>query len=121
MTVEHLIGKSQGGYLNEIRELVHAKFPDRTDVEKGKLVREIDAANTVTACQFCNSTTSRDSNDVSMYDLFAASKPDPKAVIKSVEMVCKEILKRKQQSVRWKLESVRDAFQEHVVGNIECG
>lgn len=119
MTVEHLIGKSQGGYLNEIRLLVDAKFSDYTDVEKEKLARKIDAANTVTACQFCNSTTSRDSNDVSMHDLFAASKPDSKAILKSVEMVCKEILKRKQQSVRWKLESVREAFQEHVVINTE--
>ncbi len=60
MTVEHLIGKSQGGYLKQIKQSVSDKFPHYSSENVTNLSKKLDAINTVTACQFCNSTTSRD-------------------------------------------------------------
>jgi hypothetical protein len=59
MTVEHLIGESQGGYLKQIERALSARFPDHESRDVAELARRIDRANTVTACSFCNSTTSR--------------------------------------------------------------
>jgi hypothetical protein len=69
MTVEHLIGKSQGGYLKQIRTSVALRFPDLLPTERESLSQRLDALNTVTACSFCNSTTSRDINTKSMSEL----------------------------------------------------
>src|SRR5579884_1984776 len=66
MTVEHLIGEGQGGYLKAIREAVRSRFPDLTPGELVSLVEGIDEANTVTACSFCNATTSRDRAEQTM-------------------------------------------------------
>ena len=121
MTVEHLIGRSQGGYLTQIRELVDIRFPHYSNSEKRSLAEKIDALNTVTACQFCNSTTSRDVSDVSMYQLFENSAACEVTLIKEISTACDRILDKKRQSVRWKLESVRAAFNEHVLTRIENG
>jgi len=118
MTVEHLIGKKQGGYLYQIRELVSEKFPNYS-IEKIELLsKNIEAFNTVTACQFCNSTTSRDESDISMYDLILMPELGLNAILENIENTCKEILESKQTKVNWKLTSVRDAFNEHVVSKL---
>jgi len=46
MTVEHLIGKSQGGYLKQIRVAVAERFPELTTVALEELSQSIDALNT---------------------------------------------------------------------------
>jgi len=56
MTVEHLIGKSQGGYLKQIYESVRDKLPGYPELKVEAICKEIDSFNTVSACQFCNST-----------------------------------------------------------------
>ncbi|MEZ5524003.1 MAG: hypothetical protein R3E62_03390 [Pseudomonadales bacterium] len=117
MTVEHLIGKSQGGYLSQIREEVKSKFPSYTNEEVESFARAIDSINTVTACQFCNSTTSRDINNISMHEFFMESDPD--VIVENVRKACGEILERKKASVQWKLESVRSAFNEYVESKIK--
>lgn len=114
MTVEHLIGKSQGGYLKQIRELVQVTFPSYSEAEKITLSKEIDAINTVTACQFCNSTTSRDVNEFSMSQLFESAAGRKDALIQDITAACENILNKKRQLVKWKLESVREAFNEKV-------
>lgn len=119
MTVEHLIGKSQGGYLKQIRELVETNFYAYSATEKECLAEEIDAINTVTACQFCNSTTSRDISGTSMYDLFQRFGANREPLIEAIKVMCNEILFQKQKSVKWKLDSIKDAFKEHVVLKIE--
>jgi len=118
MTVEHLIGKSQGGYLKQIKELVGLSFPSYSESEKNALSKEIDAINTVTACQFCNSTTSRNVNEVSMYQMFESSSGNRDKLIQDITSACENILSKKQLSVKWKLESVKEAFNEQVAAKI---
>src|SRR5438552_1515445 len=50
MTVEHLLGESQGGYPRQIREALLTRFPDLTPDDVARLTSVIDEANTVTAC-----------------------------------------------------------------------
>jgi len=114
MTVEHLIGKSQGGYLKQIRTAVAVRFPDLSPAEHESLSHRLDAKNTVTACSFCNSTTSRDINKKTMAELLnevQGSISDIEAYISSQLQL---ILERKRKDVQWKLSSVREAFQNEV-------
>jgi hypothetical protein len=121
MTVEHIIGKSQGGYLKEIRLAVAERFPGLGAVERESLSREIDAVNTVTACSFCNSTTSRDSNSTSMSDLIHSSTGDPGEVVSSISTALQPILERKRSDVRWKLESVHKAYDVNFLSALSAG
>jgi len=105
MTVEHLIGKSQGGYLNQIKQ----SLKEYHSIEDDTFAKELDAINTVTACQFCNSTTSRDASDESMGAIIkdATSKEE---MIKNLSKICSKVLTKKKETVIWKLESVQQAF-----------
>lgn len=114
MTVEHLIGKYQGGYLKQIRELVKKHFSSYTTSDKEILSKEIDALNTVTACQFCNSTTSRDISDISMNELFEKANGCRETLVMEISSACNNILNKKKESVAWRLESVKEAFYEKV-------
>lgn len=109
MTVEHLIGKSQKGYLKEIRVLVKQRFPNLSEADQENFSRQIDALNTVTCCSFCNSTTSRDSNPISMEGLLQTTG-NPEDVLASVSREVARVLERKRGDVAWKLRSVRKAF-----------
>lgn len=110
MTVEHLIGKSQDGYLNQIRSTVEIAFPDLLPAERSALAEQLDTLNTVTACSFCNSTTSRDASAVSMRELILSSSGNPAALLETASQVLEKVLARKQEQVRWKLEAVRAAY-----------
>lgn len=121
MTVEHIIGKSQGGYLKEIRLVVAERFPDLGRVERESLSKEIDAVNTITACSFCNSTTSRDSNSTSMSDLIRTSTGSPSEVVSQIASALQPILERKRSDVRWKLESVRKAYEANFLSALSTG
>ena len=118
MTVEHLIGKSQGGYLKQIFELVEANFASYSHAEKVELSKELDSINTITACQFCNSTTSRDINDICMNKIFEHANGNKAALIEKAKSICEYILLKKRASVKWKLESVKEAFIEHVASKM---
>jgi len=119
MTVEHLIGESQGGYLSAVRTAVQDRFPDLSPIELALLVEQIDKANTVTACSFCNATTSRDRAEQSMAEVLAVPGT-PEVVLAHVGAVTVEILERKRRVVSWKLESVRAAFESMVVPGLEA-
>ena len=117
MTVEHLIGKSQGGYLKQIRIAVKARFPEFSNEDCESLSKRIDELNTVTACSFCNSTTSRDINHKTMNEiLIEAGSFDNVETYISGELQL--ILKRKIKDVKWKLLSVEYAFQREVYSKI---
>ena len=118
MTVEHLIGKSQNGYLKQIKELVEQHFESLGSEEQDQLSKEIDSINTVTACQFCNSATSRDKNDISMVKLFTDNSGNKDLLISEVRRTCDTILIKKRKSVQWKLESVKEAFEENVLSKL---
>lgn len=114
MSVEHLIGESQGGYRSAVRVAVRDRFPQQSATEQAALVDEIEKANTVTACSFCNATTSRDRASQSMAEVLAF-RGEPGEVLAHLRAVTSEILERKRRSVAWKLESVRAAFESNVV------
>lgn len=120
LTVEHLIGESQGGYLAQIKGSLLARFPDLSDADIAQLAASIDAANTVTACSFCNSTTSRDRAPVSMTELIRTA-PDSSGdqVLTHITAALDGIVTAKKKNVRWKLASVRNAFDAVVTPALE--
>lgn len=118
MTVEHIIGKSQGGYLKDIRSVIAERFPNLSISECEVLARAIDAANTVTACSFCNSTTSRDSCDISMSDLIRTAIGQPSEVVAQIAAALQPVLEHKRANVKWKLESVRKAYKSKFLSEL---
>lgn len=114
LTVEHLIGESQGGYLTSIRQSVAKRFPDLDPAKQTELVARIDTLNTITACSFCNATTSRTRVEVSMTELIENSVGSPEQTLKALATGTAEALKAKREDVQWKLVSVRVAFEERV-------
>jgi hypothetical protein len=115
MTVEHLIGESQGGYLSQILASLAGRFPELSAAERAELAGQIDAANTVTACSFCNATTSRAQAPTSMTALIETA-PDgtPEDIRRQVTAGLDGILAAKRKEVAWKLASVRKAFDSRV-------
>lgn len=110
LTVEHLIGESQGGYPKQLKAALLARFPTASVSEIEAAATAIDIANTVTACSFCNSTTSRDRAPLGMVELLGGGPDDPAQVVVHVENALRGILERKRAEVAWKLASVRVAF-----------
>ncbi len=114
LTVEHLIGASQGGYLNRIRDALAEHLPELPASDREALARRIDEANTVTACSFCNSTTSRNQAPVAMTAAIMAAPADPDAVFAAVTERLALALEVKRRDVGWKLAAVRKAFDDLV-------
>ncbi len=114
MTVEHLIGASQGGYLKDVRKAIAQRFPALSSEERERLAQRIDEANTVTACSFCNSTTSRDRHSKGMWQLISEAEGSPDEVVDTVTRELQAILERKRRDVQEKLQAVQDAFEERV-------
>lgn len=112
MTVEHLIGDSQGGYPRAIRASLLQRFPDLAPAECDELVSVIDESNTVSACSFCNSTTSRTRAPRGMDDLILNTPGGPGEVVAAITAETEAVLAVKRGDVRWKIESVRMAFNE---------
>ena len=119
MTVEHLIGESQGGYLRQILASLAGRFPGLSAAERAELAAQIDAANTVTACSFCNATTSRAQAPTSMTALIETA-PDgtPEEIRRHVTEGLDGILAAKRKEVAWKLASVRKAFDSRVAPDL---
>jgi hypothetical protein len=115
MTVEHLIGQSQGGYLHQILASLAGRFPGLSAAERAEIAAQIDAANTVTACSFCNATTSRAQAPTSMTSLIETA-PDgtPEEIRCHVTAGLDSILTAKRKDVTWKVASVRKAFESRV-------
>lgn len=111
MTVEHIIGKKQGGYIKEIRFAVSQRFPELSDTEREALSKQIDSTNTVTACSFCNSTTSQNTCNASMTQLILQSQGSPQDVVAQIESTVQAVLEKKRAEVRWKLESIRKQYE----------
>ena len=114
MTVEHIIGSSQGGYFHQIKEAVAKRFPELSDGEQDSLSRRIDEANTKTACHFCNSTTSRAHHHRSMGELIAGATGTPEELVASVTRELTAIFEKKRETAQWKVGSVKSAFEAQV-------
>lgn len=120
LTVEHLIGESQGGYLASIRESAAKRFPELDPAQQAELAARSDAVNTVTACSFCNATTSRTRVEVSMTELIENSTAGPEEALEAVATGAAKALETKRDDVQWKLESVRTAFEERVAPTLQA-
>lgn len=120
LTVEHLIGESQGGYLAQIRAALRTRLPDLGQDDLETLARSIDVANTITACSFCNSTTSRGRAPIGMAEAIQAAPSEPEALFTAVTDGLAAILAAKRAEVEWKLSSVRKAFDERVVPKLQA-
>ena len=118
MTVEHIIGKSQGGYLHQIREAVALRFPGLSAEAKEAVAKRLDEANTVTACSFCNSATSRNVNERSMSVVLSEAVGGVEEVVAHAKGEFQRILEAKRSEVLWKLNSVRQAFEREVVSKV---
>lgn len=120
-TVEHIIGQGQGGYLNQITAELAERFADMDRGTLERLAARVDAANTVSACQFCNATTSRTKATVSMTD---AIRQAPEGTEDEIfEWVTRDLasaLSAKRETVSWKLTSVRRAFDEMVAPGLRA-
>ncbi len=114
MTVEHLIGESQGGYLRQVKDALARRFPSLAPRDVERMAMSVDQANTVTACSFCNSTTSRDKAPMSLEDLLTESTESPDEVVSRIIGYLGEIHQWKKQDVAWKLESIREAFERKI-------
>jgi len=114
MTVEHLIGESQGGYLRDIRIAIARRFPTLSTEEHERLAQRINEANAVTACSFCNSTTSRDRHRKGMWQLISDTEGTPDEVVDEVIRELHTVLERKRADVERKIRSVREAFEKFV-------
>lgn len=82
-------------------------------------MRDIHEANIVTACQFCNSTTSRDRAPMTMEELIARGPEDPRALYVAVVEELQTILDRKRSIVAWKLEATEEAFEREIRPELE--
>jgi hypothetical protein len=109
LTVEHLIGQSQGGYLPQIRQILSSRFPSLSISKREEYAMLLDTKNTVTACGFCNSVTSRRRNPQSMEDLISSSKV-PEAALQTTIEELQAVLERKRADIKEKLQSIRGAF-----------
>jgi len=110
-TIEHLIGESQGGYPPRIRAAVNVKFAHLPESAREEMAAQIHEANIVTACQFCNSTTSRDRAAFSMEDAISDLPRDREAALLELANRLQQILDAKRATVRWKLRSVLSGLQ----------
>src|SRR5207245_1074453 len=119
-TIEHLIGQGDGGYPDRIRAAIAGKFGENIAAEEqARLVRDIHEANIVTACQFCNSTTSRDRAPITMEELIAGAPEDPRALFEAVVEQLQAVLDRKRSVVAWKLDATREAFEREILPELE--
>lgn len=113
-TIEHLIGEGQGGYPARIKPAVDVRFAHLSGSERRDLTRRIHEANIVTACQFCNSTTSRDRTVYTMEEVIAELPAEPQEALEILAERLQPILDDKRKKVRWKLRSVYRGFQEKI-------
>lgn len=113
-TIEHLIGRSQGGYPDRIRTAVDERFSHLDEAEREALASRIHEANVVTACQFCNSTTSRDIAPFTMEEAIATVPTDPDEAVQALANKLRPVLEAKQSRVHWKLQSVYRGFRETI-------
>jgi hypothetical protein len=108
MTVEHLIGQSQGGY--QILDAVVERFPNWPDEQRKRLAHEINAANMVTACSFCNSTTSRHRSSKDIHQLLQEAEGTPDQVFACIKAELEMVLEAKRADVARKIAAVRSGF-----------
>jgi len=120
LTVEHIIGRKQGGYLKEIKQLISELLPELDATEQEELARKIHDENTVTACSFCNSTTSRSKTDSMRYLVVSAISENrqPAAIAERIHTELQKILDKKRKDVAWKIISIKKQYEKHFLPSL---
>lgn len=119
LSIEHVISESQGGYNPRLKVAVSTRFSDYPIDEIERIVGQINIANTVTACRFCNDTTSRYVAQKTMEELLVeAQGQNLDEVIAEIQSHLKAIFEEKKRLVLWKLSSIEPAFQEKMKNNL---
>ncbi len=121
LTVEHLIGRSQGGHYDQIKKVLAKKFPSLGRGEIENLAWAVELENMVTACSFCNAMTSRDSHDISMRRVITSAPNSKQDVLRAVRSEVRRALSRKRKEVSWKLKSIGKAFYSKVYPGLRAG
>ena len=113
-TIEHLIGQGQGGYPRQIKAAVDVRFVHLSAEQRAELAGHIHDANVVTACHFCNSTTSRNIAMFTMAEAIAALPDDPEEALAVLREKLQAVLVAKREQCDWKLRSVYRAFKDEI-------
>jgi hypothetical protein len=112
MSVEHVIGRIRGGDIKMIAKAIAERFPEMTFTGRDKLVQRIDEANTVTACSFCNSLTSHQGkHGKTIAEILREPSGTPDEIVDRVLVEIDNLLEAKRADVRYKIEAVREAFE----------
>ena len=116
LTVEHLIGRKEGGDRAQITEaLAKRDFdPPLSPERRAELIEQLHRLNTRSACSFCNSATSRTKCERSMTMLIAETSGGDTELREAVGKATETELAKKRADVQWKLKSIRQAFNEQV-------
>jgi len=116
LTVEHIIGRKDGGYRDKIREAVAQRVfvPPLSPERQTELIEEVDRLNTRSACSFCNSVTSRAKCERSMRMLIVETPGGDSELLEAVIKATETELAKKRTDVQRKLESIKRAFNEEV-------
>jgi len=116
LSVEHIIGRTQNGYLYQIIPAVTKAFPDYSKKEIKELSNKIDSLNTVSAHTFCNSITSRTQSAQDMSSIISEFAPKgPERLLKEVKKVCDDTLKRKTIDVKSKISVINEELKKFVM------
>lgn len=115
MTVEHLIGQQHGARKKDILAALQVRFPAESAARVEAAVKAIDAANTVTACSFCNSMTSQHRCAETMAAIISRAGSLDEA-ISLASVAAGQELEAKRRMVEWKLTAVRAAYEQRFVG-----
>ncbi|OHB55640.1 MAG: hypothetical protein A2Y12_14990 [Planctomycetes bacterium GWF2_42_9] len=119
MTVEHIIGESQGGYLYQITEALSRKYPELSTEALENMAKSIDQANTITCCSFCDASTSRNRCNISMTELIKTTNGTPSELVEIIKKELNSILEQKKSVIEWKLASIKKAFETEIKPAIE--
>jgi hypothetical protein len=84
------------------------RFPSLSPPEREAMAMRIDAASTITACSFCNATTSRNKNDKTVEEILAEVTGTPDEILEHVVRQLKVLPEKKRADVGWKLRCRRN-------------
>jgi hypothetical protein len=118
LTVEHIIGQQDGGYDKNIIVSVEKHLSHLSGEASEVLIDYINRKNTVSACLFCNSTTSKMQSEKTMDELIQGGGSTVKEVKTVVRTHLQGFLEEKKKKVQWKLKSIHDAYEERIVDGL---
>jgi hypothetical protein len=117
LSVEHIIGRKHGGDRSDIKKGVKRRIfsPPLPSERTAEVIDLIDAMNTVSACSFCNSMTSRMTAKLNLGRIIEETPGGDAELLQAVEAATQAELALKREDVGRKLESIRRVFKADVM------